>query len=72
MPKGTLVIEVKCANCLSASLSMPDHLTNDPIVSCADCGHAVGPYSALKAALEGQAHTSILGALTEVTFKPIN
>jgi hypothetical protein len=70
MPKGNLVIEVKCVKCMSATLNVPDDLTGDPLVTC-ECGHLVGPYRSLVAALQGEAHTIIHGYFTGVTFKPL-
>jgi len=70
--KGTIVIEIKCIKCLSTRQDVPDDLSNDPIVKCADCGTVIGPYSAIKAALEGQAHTAIFGGATTVSFKPLD
>lgn len=70
MPKGTLTIEIKCANCGSAVLQFPDNLTDSTLIHCADCGRNVGPYGALKSAAQGESHT-VIGAHGDMTIKPV-
>jgi hypothetical protein len=70
MPKGSLVVQIKCLKCGSAVLEVPDDTSDDPLVVCEN-GHVIGPYSALKAELERQTHTVIQGFATEVTLKPV-
>ncbi|MDB5602861.1 MAG: hypothetical protein JWN71_4905 [Xanthobacteraceae bacterium] len=69
MGKGTLTVEIKCTNCGSAVFQFPDNLTDDALIQCVECGKNVGPYGALKAAIQGQAHT-VIGAHTETAIKP--
>lgn len=72
MPKGALVVEIQCIRCMGTGLEIPDDLTNDPIIKCANCKLEIGPYSALESALKGEAHTVISGGVSKVTLKPIN
>jgi uncharacterized Zn finger protein len=71
MGKGTLIIEIKCANCGSTVLQFPDDLADSSLVHCTGCGHNVGPYGAIKAALRGETHTPV-GVVTTEVFKPLD
>ena len=74
MSKGTLSVEIKCANCGSSVFEFPDDLTDSTLIHCTDCGGNVGPYGSLKAHLRGEGHT-VIGAHAETSvkpFKPVN
>ena len=70
MTKGTIGFQIECAACGTTVIDVPDHAADSTIINCGN-GHQLGPYGALKAALNNEAHTAIIGALTNVTFKPI-
>jgi ribosomal protein S27E len=70
MPKGTLSIDIKCANCGGTVFQFSDDLSASSLVHCTNCGGNVGPYGALKAAMRGEAHAAI-GAHADFTVSPL-
>lgn len=71
MTKGTIGIVVECAKCGGSVLEVPDNPAHDTLIPCGQCGNFIGPYGAIEAALQGQAHTGLHGGFTKMAFKPI-
>ena len=70
MPKGTLSLQIQCANCGNAELRFPDQASDGTLITCVNCGRNVGSYGALKAALRSEALTPI-GALVTTKVQQV-